>query len=306
MEGAVMFRASKVLVATDLGESADEPIRQAHEWARAAGGQLIACHIVPDFVRSHPLFPQEGMEDMSQVLDREHQAAEAVSERVMRVTGRKPEELEVMIGSGAPAPGILARAEEAGADLIVVGSHSATRLERFLLGSVAERVVRYAHCPVLVARPQVPAGAILAATDFSDSADQAVMAAAQAARWFGGPLKILHSVDVFIPPVIGWGVPLAASWAPLPEGTVKQVRAAAATNLAEMLRRLKVEGDPIVAEGRADEAIVRAAEELPAKLIVVGTQGRTGISRIVLGSVAEAVLRAAPSPVLVTRSTAGS
>lgn len=297
-----MFRASNVLVATDLSENADEPIRQAHEWARAAGGRLIACHIVPEIMRSHPLFPQENLEDMTQGLDLERRVADAVSERVARVTGRKPEELEVIVGSGAPAAGILARAEEAGADLVVVGSHSAMGLKRFLLGSVAERVVRYAHCPVLVARPQIPTGAILAATDFSDLALEAVTVAAQAARWFGGPLKILHSVDVLIHPVIGWGVPLAASWAPVPERAVQEMRAAAAANLEEMLRRLQVEGDRIVVEGRADAVIVRAAEELPAKLVVVGTQGRTGISRVVLGSVAEAVVRAAPSPVLVVRS----
>lgn len=301
-----MFRASKVLVATDLSESADEPIRQAHEWARAAGGRLIACHIVPEIVRSHPLFPQVSLEDTNQVLERERLAADAVSERVTRVTGRKREDLQVIVGSGAPAAGILTRAEEAGADLVVVGSHSATRLERFLLGSVAERVVRYAHCPVLVARPQVPVGAILVATDFSEPALQSVMVAAQAARWFGGPLKILHSIDVLIHPVIGWGVPVAASWAPVSDGAVQQMRAAVATTLEETLRRLKIEGDGIVVEGRADAAIIRAAEELPAKLVVVGTRGRTGLSRIVLGSVAEAVVRAAPSPVLVVRSTTES
>src|SRR5262245_42697933 len=186
MEGSVMLRASKVLVATDLSEGADEPIRQAHEWARAAGGRLIACHVVPDMVRSHPLFPQESLEDTAQLLDRERQAANAVLERVTRVTGRKPEDVQVIVGTGAPAAGILTRAEESGADLVVVGSHSASRLERFLLGSVAERVVRYAHCPVLVARPQVPVGAILAATDFSEASMQAVKVAAQAARWFEG------------------------------------------------------------------------------------------------------------------------
>jgi nucleotide-binding universal stress UspA family protein len=301
MEASVMFRASKVFVATDLSDGDNEPIRQAHEWARASGGQLIACHIVPDVMRNHPLFPQQGLDETTQVLDMERRAADAVSDRVARVTGRKPDELQVIIGSGAPDVGVLTRAEEAGADLVVVGSHSATRMERFLLGSVAERVVRYAHCPVLVARPQVPAGAILAATDFSDPAVPAILAAAQAARWFGGPLKVLHSIDIEIHPVIGWGVPLAATWVPVTNDTVEQMRANASTNLKETLRRLGVEGDCIVAEGRAGAAILRAAEELPARLVVVGTRGRTGLSRLVLGSVAEAVVRTAPSPVLVVR-----
>ncbi|MBN2320234.1 MAG: universal stress protein, partial [Acidobacteria bacterium] len=80
-----------------------------------------------------------------------------------------------------------------------------------------------------------------------------------------------------------------------------QIRTIWQQSLDECVHRFKAKGGGLLRDGPAAEAILSAAAELPAQLLVVGTQGRTGVSRIALGSVAETVVRAAPCSVLVVR-----
>ena len=80
-----------------------------------------------------------------------------------------------------------------------------------------------------------------------------------------------------------------------------ELRAHLLTRLQASLERFRAEGERLVVDGPAAIAIVKAARDLPAELVVVGTRGRTGLSRLTLGSVAEAVLSSAPCSVLVVR-----
>jgi nucleotide-binding universal stress UspA family protein len=296
-----MKLGSKVLVATDLSEAADEAIRQGHERAREGGGELVVCHVVPDLLRSNPLFPQRAGEEMAGLLETEQQAAKAVELRVVALTGRPLDGFRLIVESGAPDAGIVRAADEVRATLVVVSSRGTTGLDRALLGSVASRVVRYAHCPVLVARPHEKTGRILAATDFSDPALPAVAAAVEDARARAARLTLLHSIDVFPNPAIGWGAPFGAAWVVPPKELVAEVRKSAESALQGTLQRFGVEGDILAVEGDAASAILEAARTLPAELLVLATRGRTGIARMVLGSVAEKVIAAAPCSVLAVR-----
>jgi nucleotide-binding universal stress UspA family protein len=285
-----MKLGSKVLVATDLSEAADEAIRQGHERARLEGGELVVCHVVPDMLRYNPLFPQRASAEMAGLLESEQQAAKAVELRVVALTGRPIDGFRLHVETDAVK-----------ATLVVVSSRGTAGLDRMLLGSVAARVVRYAHCPVLVARPHEKTGRVLAATDFSDPALPAVAAAVEEARVRGARLTLLHSVDGFPNPAIGWGAPFGASWVVPPQELVDEVRKSAESALRSTLERFGVEGDPLVAEGDAASAILEAARALPAELVVLATRGRTGITRMVLGSVAERVVATAPCSVLAVR-----
>ena len=166
-------------------------------------------------------------------------------------------------------------------------------------GDVAERVVRHAHCPVLVARPSPP-GIVLAATDFSDSALPAVQAgAAEASRRSVG-FAVLHSLD--FGPMIA--TTLGGAYAvipPLPPEEEARVRTETLESLRRALDLVHAKGETIVADGDPGLAIIEAAHTLPAQLVVVGTVGRTGLRRLALGSVAEAVVRSAPCSTLVMR-----
>jgi nucleotide-binding universal stress UspA family protein len=281
-----------VLVATDLGPGSDEALRQGHALANGLGGPLHVCHVMPDLLTVRMLFPQVQQRDDAAVQDLERHAGDLVRVSVERLTGRSPREFRAVIESGSPHSGILRHAETMGAGVIVVGA-----------GSVAERVVRYARSPVLVARPCSP-GVVLAATDFSDSALPAVAAGAAEANRRGVGFAVLHSLD-FEPVMMET---YGGAYAIVPPLVSSEERARFRAETLQALQRalalVGAEGAAIVTDGAPGTVILEAARTLPAELVVVGTTGRTGLSRLALGSVAEAVVRWAPCSILVMRRRA--
>lgn len=275
--------AGPVLVAIDLSQRADEVLRQAHALARHLGGCLYVCHVLPESLRVRMLFPQLQQQDAGDLQALERKASETIAARVEAVTGRSPAQYSVSTDVGSPHAGILRQVEEIRPGVLVVGA-----------GGVAERVVRYAPCPVLLVRPSPP-GKVLGATDFSDPSLPALEAAvSEASRRSVAPC-LIHSID--LTPIMPMEMPM---W-PVPPEVLEDVRASARERLEDCLRGFGTEGECLVGDGNAVSAILRAAEDLPAELVVVGTRGRTGLARLALGSVAEAVLSRAPCSVLVVR-----
>jgi nucleotide-binding universal stress UspA family protein len=215
------------------------------------------------------------------------------------VTGRPSGSTELAVEHGIPYAVLVEKAEAVRADLLIVGSRGATGLRRLLLGSVAERVVRYAHSPVLVARDSPKSGHVLVGTDFSDPALPAVAAAVAEARRRSANLTIVHNVGI-----IGTLIPSMEGMHVVPTLSLDYRQAlyqSAGERLTEAMARFGGKGEPVVTEGDAAVGIARLAETLPAQLVVVGTSGTTGLRRMLLGSVAEAVVRIAPCSVLVVR-----
>jgi universal stress protein A len=138
---------------------------------------------------------------------------------------------------------------------------------------------------------------VLAATDFSDPALPAVEAGAAEARRRKADLTILHVIDLL--PVIS---PYYGEFLGLPPMDLgDRMSALWQARLDACVHQFKAKGGGLLRNGPAGPAILSAASELPAQLLVVGTHGRTGLSRVALGSVAEAVVRAAPCSVLTVR-----
>ena len=291
-EGPRAGLTGPVLVATDLGDAADEAIRQADGLSRALGGPLLACHVLPELLQVRMLFPQFHQRDAAARQGLEDEAAELVGRRVRDLTGRTRDEYRVLLDTGSAHAGILRAAEEAGAGVVVAGP-----------GGVAERVVRHAPCAVLIARRSGP-GVVLAATDFSDPALPAVAAGAAEAARRGVEFAVVHSVDL-TPAAATPALAAHPALAVLSAVDSAAVRDSTLASLRACLDRLKAAGTAIAAEGPAARAILETARTRPAELVVVGTVGRTGLSRLALGSVAEAVLRAAPCSTLVVRLRPG-
>lgn len=172
----------RVFVAIDFSSGADEALRQAHARAHSTGARLAVCHIVPNELRSNLLFPQLNRDALLKIPVELKRAAEAVFTRVKEVTGRADSEFELVVDHGIPYAEILTRAENWAADLIITGSHGMTSTAGMLLGSVTHRIIRHAHCAVLIARPGKGAGRIVAGTDFSEAALLAMNVAAEEAR----------------------------------------------------------------------------------------------------------------------------
>lgn len=138
--------------------------------------------------------------------------------------------------------------------------------------------------------------AVLHATDFSEGADAARAEAARLARLFGAPLILVHVVEDII---VGPELPVAE----LDKIYEAQV-AWAERELAARAAEAAALGVPVrtrVLRGSAAAAIVRSAEDERASLVVLGTRGLGGVRRLLLGSVAEQVVRTAPCPVLTVR-----
>lgn len=291
----------KLFVAIDFSPSSDEALRHAHERSRATGAKLAVCHIVPNELRSNLLFPQISRIEALNLPLATQQIADAASARVTEITGRSPEDFDLIVDDGKPQALILRSAEEWLADLVIMGSHGQTSAANVLLGSVTDSVIRHAHCPVLIIRPCKQTKHIIAGTDFSDPALPAVKAAADEAARIGGQLTLVHSLDLTWSPAAYPA--MAAGGAPfdIPPVQMEELALDATNRLEDYLRQLNIKGHTLVTKGPAGAALLDVASELKADLIVVGTTGRTGLRRALLGSVAETVARKATCPVLIVR-----
>lgn len=295
----------RVLLATDGSTAAHPAERLAQRVARACGAALRIVSVVPfepwrdrtyDVNR---LYLEERQREVRTDL-----AAMAVRARAagLAVTTHEP--------VGIPSQEILACASAWSADLLILGTQGRTGLDHVLIGSTAERVVRIAPCSVLTVRASAPVEAaggeasspeqavfrrILVPLDFSESSPQVLREAVRLARRCGATLTLLHVVEP-----VGYGVDFtvrhALSGSALREDLQKTVEARVAECRAQ---GVAAEGQ--VVPGVPVDVIVRDAEAAKSELIVMGTHGRRGWSHLRFGSVAEAVVRYAPCPVLTVR-----
>ena len=293
--------SERILVAIDLSETSLAALRDAHALATARGAALAVVHVTPHFVDIQALFPQNYGANMAALAEAEAATGLEVERRVAELDPGAT--VPIFIERGEAYAEIIRRAEQWSATLIVIASHGRTAIARTLLGGVAERVVRYAHCPVLVTRGSGGERLVIAATDLSDPSLPAIARGAEEARLRGARFLVVHAVDTTL------ATRLAAAGAPF--GTTltlppREVQRAARDGLTELLRqsidRFGTPGEPLVLDGAPVAEIVRTAESLHAELLVVGAHGRTGIARIALGSVAEQLVRLASCSVLVVRA----
>ena len=281
-----------VLVGTDFTAASDEALRQGRDLANDLGTSLIVCHVVPELDTINVLFPQLAAGNAERRLILTDKAMAAVEQQIATSLGDGAN-VSAVVDSGTPHAGLLTRADGAKAGVIVLGP-----------GKTAERVVRHAAVPTLIAR-RSPQGVVIGATDFSDPSLPALDAAAEEAARRGSRLHLLHVVDVGIVAVEGpatVGLPFLHGIPGISLQSIEDLRTAAESRLREALTRFAIEGEAIATSGHAAQTIVDLAQG--AELVVVGTHGRTGLARLTLGSTAEAVIRSAPCSVLVVRLTA--
>lgn len=216
---------------------------------------------------------------------------------------------------GPPRRTVPAFAADWGADFILAGSHGHSAIGRFLLGSVAQGILRKAHCSVEVVRslPEVPPPSsqainILLATDGSDFSLTAVRSVANR-PWPAASCVQILSVEELI--VISTPMTASSLSAFYPASLLEELMAdsrsrarEAAESAKEILKQaglkiLDLQPSPL---GDPRTIILDAAEVWPAQLIVLGSHGRSGLDRLLMGSVSEAVAIHAHCSVDVIRS----
>ncbi|MBN2194962.1 MAG: universal stress protein [Polyangiaceae bacterium] len=289
----------KILVPLDFGDSSREALRQARALAHEVEGTLAVCHVLPGPAGVALAIPELSAAMIGESYANDGRVRAALVAHARAELGL--ELTEVYVDHGTTYAEIVRRAESVNADLIVIGSHGRTGLARAMLGSVAESVVRYAHCSVLVARAKPKARGVLVATDLSDPSLPAIAAGAEEARLRGVPLTVVTVLEY------AFGIPFPAlgmlgALPALPTAEMQeQGRRALQSTLEAALQRARAEGEAVVRLGSPASEIVTLADEIEAELVVVGTRGRTGLARLALGSVAERVLRAVDSSVMAVR-----
>jgi nucleotide-binding universal stress UspA family protein len=192
------------------------------------------------------------------------------------------------------------------ADLLVLGTHGHGEVEGVILGSVAEKALHRAPCPVLtvpraaVARSGASATFehILCPLDFSPSSKDALGYALALAREAGGRVTLLHVIEgLFGEKPVDIHLEVGGHLERAQGEARERLRAAVSPEDARWQ-----EGEPLVATGKAHSEILRAAEQRRSDVIVMGLHGQSGLGQLLLGSTARHVVRAAPCPVLTLRS----
>ena len=143
----------RILVALDFSEASIDALKKGDALAKSFNSTLIVCHVVPRTISVNPLFPQYSVLESQDMKNNEtERAMDALIKLVRETTGRSLDDFMPIISTGQPASEAVRVAEDQKADLLIVAHRGASGLTRMLLGSVAERIVRHAHCSVLVVR----------------------------------------------------------------------------------------------------------------------------------------------------------
>jgi universal stress protein E len=289
----------RIIVGHDLKAGGETALRSAVVLAKRCGAALRLVHVVEpqhSYQRiSHPLTSPYTIEEIAQKTGAKLQALAAS-------LGLTHLEVEYEVRTGKPFAELIIARRAWQADLIVVGG--ASQSEGHFLGSTSERVVRKAMVPVMVAKKPLSAGAktFLVPTDFSDCARKAAEEAIMLAESFRGRIIFFHVVDLYPLYSVGYADDFGVS-VPLPPPP-PQVLESAWQDFLSGLPLEKVDWGKYTEEGEAATAIVHEAEQRQADVIVMGTHGRTGLEYMLLGSVAEKVVRKAHCPVLTIRPEA--
>jgi nucleotide-binding universal stress UspA family protein len=294
-----MRQLKRIIVGHDLGVGGEVALRSAVVLANRCDAALRLVHVVEPLDAyqriSHPLTSPFTLEEIAQKTGARLQAL-AVSPELARL------QVEYEVRKGKPFVELIIAGRAWLADLIVVGG--ASRTEEPFLGSTSERVLRKALVPVMVAKKPLSSEVktFLVPTDFSSCARKAAEEALMLAKNFSARVIFFHALDlapsytVAYAHDLGVSVPISP---PSPEEIEPEWKA-----FLSGLPLDNVDWEKSTEEGQAATAIVHRAKRIQADMIVIGTHGRSGLAHMLLGSVAEKVVRTASCPVLSIRPEA--
>jgi nucleotide-binding universal stress UspA family protein len=282
----------KTLLAVDGSDNSYEAVHIMNYLARAE--QLTLLHALDVSRPAYPEMLPEVAEEIYKTLEQTmKEDGERLLKRVESLLPLHAGPTTKQLRIGSPAKTILSMAEEQKADLIVMGARGLGPIKERLLGSVSHRILTLAPCATLIVNgPVKPVKQILLPLEGPSDAEAAV-------RFLR--LKPFHeAVELTLMTVLPWTEP------PWPSGAAAE---AAATemlekqteyieSMAERLRAIGYQAHGVAVVGTPATMILQQAATLRSNLILMGTKGRQGITRFVLGSVSHAVLHKTPCPVL--------
>jgi len=295
------LKVARVLCPTDFSVFSAHAFRHALALAHQFRARVKVVHVIPVSASvGGPEFFAMGLPSSAE--QQQHAAVEM--RRFVEPAMGSGVEVTTEIREGQPWREILAAAHDLPADLVALGTHGRSGFERFLLGSVTERLLALLPCPALTVcheerRTWESPGVvkrILVATDFSPAAMGAVALALPLAEKARSEVTLLHVIDT-LPDAsehVHYAVPeLAPLRRALEEQAAPRLQAAAPDilrNGSKVQKRL--------ATGRAPDVVLKIAAEMRADLIVLGTRGHGVLGRLLFGSTSDRVVREATCPVV--------
>ncbi|MCD6290866.1 MAG: universal stress protein [Anaerolineae bacterium] len=309
----MMFK--RILFATDFSPHAEVAKQVAIQLARGDSKRLWALTVLepveePLTAAMEP--PEVPAEEWEALVTEERQ--ELGRERADRLAQDVAEiesagvSVTKLIREGDPDREIIAAAKEVEADLIVMGSHSQRNIWDVVLGSTAAKVAKSAPCPVLIVshrppHPNVGSQRILFAADFSPYAEVAQKVAVSLAKERGRQLWVLTVIDSG-----GW-LPLALSFEAADQAALsvnekarEEVEAAVDHRLDAIAAEVRAQGiqvEKLIRHGHPAKEIRKAAVDIDADMIVLGSHGRRSIWDVLMGNTAANVAQHASCPVLI-------
>jgi len=283
-----MGRYRKVLVAIDGSLSSVHALRQSFKFAEAEKCWMTVVSVIPPYLGD---LDTTSVGNVMASLRKPYESALAEAARLAN-------EAKIMVRTvceeGEPHERIVDLSDAENYDLIVMGRRGHHKLERALVGSVTARVIGYSNKDVLVVPHDAAFGwqKILLATDGSKYSEAAAQRAIDFAVSYGGELIILSVVDV---PAEFYGESPEA-W----DNLVVKARAYV-DKAKQMAEASGVKVQAFVREAETWQSIIDMASEKKADTIIMGSHGRTGLKRLLMGSVTEKVIGNAACPVLVVK-----
>ncbi len=304
-----MYRS--ICVPLDGSPFAEQALPLALEIARGAGAIVqvaLVHHPVPALATAMEVPEIEAQLDQ-EARAREQVYLSGIVER-MRRTVNVP--VTSVLLDGAVTDALQTHMESSGTDLVVMTTHGRGPMSRFWLGSVADHLMRVLHIPILLVRPSAEAAPppivkrILLALDGSPFSEQAITATTMLGRPFNAEYALLMVVEPPVPIADPSGLMIV----PTSANTEKELHAAATKYLDDLAQRLRKEGltvttHPIDGPATAG-AIIAQADALKADLIALASHGAGGFERLVVGSVADKVIRGSTHPTFVVRPPKGA
>jgi nucleotide-binding universal stress UspA family protein len=303
-----MAPITRILCPVDFSEGSQHAIEHAIVIARWYKASITALHVYNPAFMPIPGLPQLE----SRVPEPELKRVNTDTIRCFEGAIASGIDVRVVVDVGQPAAEILGRADAARSDLIVMGTHGAGGFEHLLLGSVTEKVLRRARCPVLTVPPHtqatstLPFRRLICAIDFSDSSLRGLDLACSLAKESKAALTLLHVVEW------PWHEPPPPVLEDLPSdkaAALEEFRRYVQESAIERLRALTPEAgddgcmrEARVAHGKPYIEILRVASEARADLIVMGVHGRNAADVMLFGSTTNQIVRRATCPVLTLRN----
>ncbi len=278
-----------VLVPVDGSEASFHALEQAFQFSSTEKSWITVVCVAPDY---------EGDLDTlaagDDLLAKMRQPYEKALLKAKEIAAQRGYIIKTVLEEGEPSSCIVDLADAHNRELIIMGRRGLSNLERAFVGSVTQRVIGQSHGDVVVVPEGVPLAwkKIMVATDGSPCSQAAIERAVRFAKAYGGEIEVVSVVD--IPDEL---------YGDAPDLVEELVRKASCytDDAVQIIKDNGISATAHVLEGVAYEVIPDLARTLEAQVIVVGSHGRTGMSRLLMGSVAEKIIGFASCPVLVAK-----